>query len=263
MSDATPLTSGVVTVRAKPPSRITHAVQMLSRAAVFPFAKFRWGGVENIPREGGFIAAANHVSELDSVTFPEFLLANGRMPRILAKRALFDTPVVGAFLRQAGMIPVDRGTEKAASSLKVAEDELHEGACVAIFPEGTLTRDPDCWPMEAKTGVARLALATKVPVIPVGQWGASNVLPRYSRMPKFGKRREIQIVAGKPVDLSDLYDKPITAELLREATDRIMDAITNIVEGLRGEKAPEPRFDLKLHPEYKKKQTTYPPVQRP
>lgn len=265
MADETvaPLATAVVTERAKHASTITRAVQTLLRGAVFPFAKYEWGGAENLPREGGFIAAANHVSELDSVTFPEYLIDNGAIPRILAKSELFKAPVVGAFLRQAQMIPVERGSEKAAASLKVAEDELRDGACVAVFPEGTLTRDPDLWPMEAKTGAARLALATHVPVIPVGQWGASDVLPRYSRFPKFGKRRRIRIVAGPPVDLSDLYGRPFDADVLREATNRIMDAITAIVENLRGEKAPRPRFDLRLHPEYKKKQTVYPPVQRP
>jgi len=258
------IASAVVSVkRAKPPSLITRAGLAVFRTALFPFAKIVGTGIENLPREGGFIAAANHVSELDSLTTPEFLLVNGFIPRVLAKQALFKTPVVGAFLRQAQMIPVDRGSEKAASSLAVAEEELTTGACVLIFPEGTLTRDPDLWPMEGKTGVARLALATRVPVIPIGQWGPSLLLPRYGRIPKLGKRKEIKIAVGKPVDLSDLYDRPIDGDVLREATDRVMDAITALVEQVRGEKAPAQRFDLRLHPEYKKKQTVYPPVQRP
>jgi 1-acyl-sn-glycerol-3-phosphate acyltransferase len=226
--------------------------------------RFEWYGTENLPAEGGFIAAANHSSNLDPLTFSLFLVDNGYTPRILAKRSLFTTPVIGSIMRATHMIPVDRGTEKAGESLAAAAAELEKGACVALYPEGTLTRDPDYWPMEGKTGVARMAFASRVPVIPIGQWGVTDVLDRYSKVLKpFGKKKRVQLRVGAPVDLSDLYTEEPSAEVLREATSRVMDAISDLVGESRGETPPKPRFDLRQHPANKKKQTHYPPTERP
>ncbi len=86
--------------------------------------------------------------------------------------------------------------------LKQAEKALAEGAAVIFYPEGTATRDPDLWPMVAKTGVARLALATGAPVIPVAHWGTQDVLPYGSKKPRLFPRKTVRTVAGKPVDLS-------------------------------------------------------------
>jgi len=226
-------------------------------------SKFEFRGVENLPASGGFIAAANHASEIDALTLAHYLFEHGHEPRILAKRGLFTTPVVGWVMRSTRMIPVDRGTAEAQRSLDAAAEQLAKGACVAVFPEGTVTRDPDLWPMEAKTGTARIALAAKVPVIPVGQWGVGKILPRYSRLPRPIPRKRVQILTGPPVDLSDLYDRADDPAAWREATSRIMDAVTEQVAILRGETAPTVRLDLHLHPEYKVKQKHYPPLERP
>jgi 1-acyl-sn-glycerol-3-phosphate acyltransferase len=99
--------------------------------------------------------------------------------------------------------------------------------------------------MRGKTGAARIALATGCPVIPVGQWGAQDLLPAYSARPHVFPRKTLSYKAGDPVDLSDLQDQPVTAEVLHEATDRIMAAITRLVEDLRGETAPAERYDPK------------------
>ncbi|HEX7806866.1 MAG TPA: lysophospholipid acyltransferase family protein, partial [Cellulomonas sp.] len=112
-------------------------------------------------------------------------------------------------------------------------------------PEGTLTRDPDLWPMVGKTGVARLALMTRAPVIPVAQWGPQDILGRYSKVLKPFPRKKVSVVAGPPVVLDDLYDRPLDTATLREATERVMAAITVILEDLRGEPAPEVRFDVR------------------
>ncbi|QAY71580.1 lysophospholipid acyltransferase family protein [Xylanimonas protaetiae] len=248
---------------ARPESRAYRAVAWLVRHLMFAVSKPEWTGTENLPRTGGFIAAANHATELDALTFAHFLYDQGYEPRILAKRGLFTTPVIGSLLRATRMIPVDRGTTEAGRSLEDARAQLEGGACVAIFPEGTLTRDPDLWPMEGKTGLARLALATRQPVVPIAQWGAGDILARYARVPHLIGRKRVQVRVGAPVDLSDLYDRPTDAAALREATSRVMGAITRELEVIRGEQAPAARFDLRLHPEHKKKQTTYPPVERP
>jgi 1-acyl-sn-glycerol-3-phosphate acyltransferase len=238
-------------------------IAWLVRHLMFAVSKPQWTGTENLPRSGGFIAAANHATELDALTFAHFLYDQGFEPRILAKRGLFTTPVIGSLLRATRMIPVDRGSAEAGRSLDAARVELEGGACVAIFPEGTITRDPDLWPMVGKTGLARLALATRQPVVPIAQWGAGDILARYARVPHLIGRKRVQVRVGPAVDLTDLYDRPADSAALREATDRVMDAITRELEVIRGEKAPAARFDLRLHPDHKQKQTNYPPVERP
>jgi 1-acyl-sn-glycerol-3-phosphate acyltransferase len=101
--------------------------------------------------------------------------------------------------------------------------------------------------MVGKTGAARIALMTRCPVIPVAQWGPQEVLAPYSKRVRLFPRKTMHVRAGKPVDLEDLYDKPVTATVLREATGRIMTAITAELEVLRGEKAPADRFDSRKH----------------
>ncbi|MCK9793019.1 1-acyl-sn-glycerol-3-phosphate acyltransferase [Isoptericola sp. 4D.3] len=249
---------------ARPDSRGYRLVARIVRPLLFATVRYDWdGGEENLPREGGFIAAANHVTEFDALTLAHYLFDKGFEPRILAKRGLFTAPVVGSVLRATRMIPVDRGTSAAATSLEAAGTQLGDGACVAILPEGTLTRDPDLWPMEGKTGLARMALTSKLPVVPVAQWGAHRILPRYGRLLRPFPRKTVTIVAGPPVDLSDLYGRPLDTQVLREATNRVMDAIAVQLGRIRGEQPPSARFDLRKHPEYERKQTDYPPVERP
>lgn len=217
-------------------------VARILRPILFAITRPRWSGVENLPRDTGFVAAANHVTMVDPVTTAHFLYDNGFAGRVLAKESLFRVPVFGAVLRSSGMVPVHRGTARAADSLRGAVAALRSGECVVVFPEGTLTREPDMWPMAGKTGVARLALETQLPVVPVAQWGTHRLLARYGKLLKPIPRKPVTVVAGPPVDLSDLYDRPQDAATLREATERVMDAITGLLEEVRGERAPAERF---------------------
>ncbi len=156
--------------------------------------------------------------------------------------------MLGGLLTRTGMIPVHRGTAGAAQSLVDSTARLDEGECVVFFPEGTLTRDPDGWPMVGKTGVARLALASRAPVVPIAQWGAHRLLAPYGKVFKPIPPKQVAVHAGPPVDLSDLYDRPQDTATLREATERIMAAITSQLEEIRGEQAPAERFDLRRRP---------------
>ncbi len=228
----------------QPDNRTYRRVAAVVRPILLAITRRDWRGRENIPA-GGFIAAGNHMTNVDPLTFAHFLYDNGRPPKILAKASLFAVPVLGGLLRRTGMIPVQRNTAAAASSLSSAMDALRSGECVAVFPEGTLTRDPDLWPMVAKTGVARLALTTQAPVVPIAQWGAQRILGRYKKLLKPFPPKTVTVVAGPPVDLSDLYDRPQDAATLREATDRVMAAITALLEDIRAEKAPAVPFDMR------------------
>ena len=207
--------------------------------------KRRWEGGENLPETGGCVLAANHVSHLDPFTFAHFAYAYGRLVRFLAKAAVFDVPVLGRIVRSAKQIPVYRLTTDASQSFTAAVDAVQSGECVVVYPEGTITREPDLWPMTGKTGAARIALASGVPVIPIAQWGPNHILAPYAKRPRLFPRKTIYMKAGPPVDLDDLRGQPLTPALLRQATDRIMDDITGLLEDIRGEQAPAERFDPK------------------
>lgn len=215
------------------------------RPTVRAAMKREWAGHEHFPRTGGFIVCPNHISYADVFALAHFAFDSGREPYFLGKESVFRLPGAGRLLKRAGMIPVYRESGQAAEAFSAAVEGVRAGKSVVIYPEGTLTRDPDMWPMTGKTGAARVALETRCPVIPVAQWGAQEMLPRYSKKPKLFPRKTMQLRAGPPVDLEDLYDEPLSASVLREATDRIMAAITRELEVLRGEQAPAVRFDAR------------------
>ncbi|HEY1822774.1 MAG TPA: lysophospholipid acyltransferase family protein [Trebonia sp.] len=204
----------------------------------------KWEGQENIPKTGPVIIAPNHMSYLDWGTDAVFFYASGRYPTFMIKASAFKVKFIGKLLYGCGQIPVSRGAADAALALKQAEQELKEGAAVIIYPEGTATRDPDLWPMVAKTGVARLAIATGAPVIPVARWGTQNVLPYGSTKLKWLPRQTVRTVAGKPVDLSEWAGKQTSAKALRAATDAIMADVTALVASLRNEQPPAIPFDM-------------------
>ncbi|MEU6344946.1 lysophospholipid acyltransferase family protein [Streptomyces sp. NPDC046977] len=204
-----------------------------------------WQGMEHIPADGGFITAVNHNSYLDPLSYAHYQYNTGRVPRFLAKAPLFKPAFVGAILRGTGQIPVYRESTDAADAFRSAVDAINSGECVAFYPEGTLTRDPEMWPMVGKTGVARVALMTKAPVIPVAQWGANEAVPPYAKENKVRlfPRKTLRVLAGPPVDLSDYYGQELTAEVLKEATDVIMASISELLGELRGATPPSERFD--------------------
>ena len=199
-------------------------------------------GVENLKCDGGIIAAMNHNSWFDPFVVAQFMWDNDRPPKFLAKAAIFKVPVIGQLIYLAGQIPVYRESRHAKIAVRGAISAIEKGEAVVISPEGTLTRDPNLWPMEGKTGAARIALATKAPVIPVAHWGAHLVLAPYSKKLKLFPRKTMIVAAGKPVDLSDLYDQEITAEVLKIATSRIMDAITKELAIIRNQTPPAERM---------------------
>lgn len=182
---------------------------------------------------------ANHVSQLDPLTLAHAIYDGGRrLPRYLAKAELFGVPVIGWVLRLGGQIPVRRGTRDAAASLRAAQLALAAGELVVIYPEGTCTRDPNGWPMVGKTGVARLALGSDVPVIPVAHWGAHRILGYRSKRPNLVGRKLVQAIAGPPIDLSGYRGIEPTNEVLREVTDLLMSRVKELLGELRGETPP-------------------------
>jgi 1-acyl-sn-glycerol-3-phosphate acyltransferase len=138
---------------------------------------------------------------------------------------------------------VNRGTVDAALVLNDAERGLAHGECLIFYPEGTATRDPDLWPMVAKTGVARLALTSGAPVIPVAQWGTQDILPYGTKKLSVIPRHTVKMMAGPPVDLSAYQGQPLNRDVLRAATATIMADITGLLARLRGEAPPQSPYD--------------------
>ena len=205
--------------------------------------KPRWVDGNLLPTTGGAVVAANHVSHVDPLTFAHLVHDHGRIPRFLAKAVLFEVFFVGWVLRATGQIPVKRQTTDATRAFSAAVDAVGRGQLVVVYPEGTITRQPQLWPMTGKTGAAHIALVSGVPVVPVAQWGAHELLPPYSLKPRLLPRTTVHAKVGAPVDLEDLRGREITPEVLRDGTERIMDAITALLEDIRGETAPPERFD--------------------
>lgn len=219
----------------------------IARPPLMAFTRRDWRGAEHLPTDRGFIACANHISHLDPFTLAHFLYDNGWPPRYLAKESVFRIPLLGRIVSGAGQIPVYRETVDAGKAFSAAVDAVNAGECVAVYPEATLTRDPDLWPMIGKTGVARIALATGAPVIPVAQWGVHEILAPYAHVPHLLPRRTVHVWAGPPVDLSRFAsDRPDTATL-RAATGAILDAVTALLAGIRGETPPGERWDPRRH----------------
>ena len=202
----------------------------------------KWEGTGKLPA-GGFIAAPNHCTEIDPLVVGHMLYNNKRAPRFLAKAGLFKVPGLGWLLRATQQIPVERSTAGANRSLQVAKDVVSKGGAIIIYPEGTLTRDPDLWPMKGRTGAARLALEGGIPVVPIAHWGAHEVFPRYGKRFHFFPRRTSRVLVGDPVDLSAFAGRPLDKATLDGATDAIMNAITGLLAEIRGEQPPAERWD--------------------
>lgn len=216
------------------------------RPAAYALMKHDWRGQENIrnvPADSGLILAINHLSYADILADALFSYEAGRYPVFLAKSSLFEKKLLGTVMRKTGQLPVYRGQTDAALVLRDAERALRDGAGVIFYPEATATRDPDLWPMVAKTGVARAALATGVPVIPVARWGAQKILPYGSFRPHLLPRTTVKMAAGPPVDLSAFEGRQLTGQILREATETIMKDITGLLARLRGETPPASPYD--------------------
>jgi 1-acyl-sn-glycerol-3-phosphate acyltransferase len=224
------------------PTWRTISVAIL-RPLLFVLLKRDWKGRENIPRDGGVIIAANHLSWSDPLALAHFVYEGGRYPVYLAKGGLFDVKVLGPILRKLGQVPVHRDRADAALALRDAEEGLNAGECLMFYPESTVTRDPELWPMTGKTGAARLALATGAKVVPVAHWGAHILWPYGTKKFRPFPRKIMHVVAGPPVDLSKYDGQQLNAKTLDAATTDIMHAIADLLGELRGERPPEKLYD--------------------
>ncbi|MBP7835551.1 MAG: 1-acyl-sn-glycerol-3-phosphate acyltransferase [Rhodoluna sp.] len=225
-----------------------HFVLALVASILIPLVRLLFKvvptGQEKLPKKGAYILVSNHVTNLDALAVAYFVYAQlKRAPHFLAKESLFRLPLIGPIITAAGQIPVYRTTHRNDGPLRAAHAFLKAGHSIAIFPEGTLTRSPELWPMRGKTGAIRLALETGVPVYPVGQWGSEVILPQYGSKFRPGFWKPVRILVGDEINLDNFRKKQLNPDELNDATKLVMESITELVEELRGEKAPFELWD--------------------
>ena len=194
---------------------------------VFPLIINNWirkvNGLGNVPKDIAFIAAANHASYIDHFVIMCTLIPYlNRKIHHLAKKEHFDNIFKKIWHTYAGAVPLDRQA-RGKEALKWAIAALKQGKIIGIHPEGTRSLDGKL--QKARTGITRLALAAKVPVVPIGLIGTFEIMPKGKYIPKL-KKATINI--GKPLYFNKYYNKNITKKLLREVTNDIMKEIAKL-----------------------------------
>lgn len=201
-------------------------VYLIAKRIIPPIMKLwlkKVSGLENVPKNGAFIMAANHASYMD-----HFVIMSTLVPYLdkkiyhLSKKEYFESLFKRLWHEHWGSVPIDRQSG-GKEALMWAIMALKRGKIIAIHPEGT--RSPTGKLMKGKTGVARLALKAKVPVIPVGLIGTFEILPKGKYIPKL-KKATLNI--GKPIYFDEYYKKTVTKKLLRKITTKIMKDIAKL-----------------------------------
>ncbi len=238
---------GPAATRWTPP--LTWRILLIAaRILVIPVCRLRvTGDLSAELRAGPTILAANHIGPFDPVAITAACRVRRIAPRLMATGGLFRAPIVGPVMRAAGHIRVNRRQPDVADALVHVTDALAERAIVLGYPEGRITLDPGMWPERGKTGLARVALRTGAPVVPVAQWGAHEVMAWGGALPMLStllhslfRRPVVRVHFGAPIDLSDLSEA--TPGAAQRATDRIIDAITAELVPLRADEPRLPRF---------------------
>ena len=201
-------------------------VYLIGKRTIAPIIRL-WikevNGLQNIPKKGAFIVAANHESYMDHLIIVSTLVCHlNRKVHFLGKKEHFDNIFKKLWHTYAGAIPLDRQAG-GKEALKWAIKALKQGEIIAIHPEGTRTLTGKL--QKGKTGVARLALAARVPIVPIGLIGTFEILPKGKHIPKL-KKAIMNI--GKPMYFNKYYKKKITTKLLRGITDSIMKEIAKL-----------------------------------
>jgi 1-acyl-sn-glycerol-3-phosphate acyltransferase len=203
-------------------------------------------GTGHLPVAGAVIVVGNHLSVADAFVLTAAVARRGRRIRLLGTAGLFTAPGVGALLRKAGYVPVDRRSADPAAALAPARAALGASQCVGLYPEGAITRLPDGWPARGRTGVVRLALDTGAPVVPLAQWGTHRFVgaegTRWRALLSPLTRPRVDVRIGAPLDLRAMLGVDSAAQAsgaqLRAGADAVMDALVAELVVLRGEPAP-------------------------
>jgi 1-acyl-sn-glycerol-3-phosphate acyltransferase len=229
---------------------VNHAIISAMHLTLLLTARRRYRGLEHIPAEGGVLVVSNHVSLFDAFALPHAVRLSGRNPLGMGKIELFRIPVLGSWFAKIGHVSVDRAAPSPAAALEPAAEALRQGKVLCMYPEGTLNTTPELGLVSGRTGVARLALASRVPVVPVGQWGpqfaltptgrvAALRLPRvggWFRAGRLARRPLCLLSVGEPITFAELSAVAGTGAEpdLRAVTDYLMTRIGALVAEVSG-----------------------------
>lgn len=231
----------------KVPKREITAAFWLVAAILAPlvriFFRVKTHGLENLPK-GGYVLVGNHLSYLDPLAFAYSVFFHmKRAPHYLAKEALFRVPILGSIISSVGQIPVYRSGRVNDEPMRAAKEFLKAGQIVVVFPEGTLTRDPDLWPMRGKAGAVRLAVELGLPVVPAAHWGVEKVLGPYTKRIAPNPFHVVNVKIGKPLYFDQLDISNLSTSVLAEATDQVMRSIASLVGEMRNQTPPKELWD--------------------
>lgn len=204
------------------------------------------GRVDPALLDGPLIVVANHIGDYEPIVLAPALYRVGIRPRFMATRGLMTAKVLGPLLERAGCIRVDRGTGDARHALTVTNSALRNNGHIVVYPEGRIGLDRDLWPERGRSGVARMALLSRVPVIPVSSWGAHEVVcyaDDVRKIPSFARsiwrQPAMKVHVGPPVPLDDLNAN--RKGDANRARGRIIAAITLQLQELRRHEPGRPR----------------------
>lgn len=190
-----------------------------------PLVKLIWikrvNGLENIPKKGPVIIAANHSSYFDFICF---IAVCPRKIYYLAAEKFYKSRFWRPLVKLTGQIKVERQTGDKTEAIEKADSILKRGDILGIYPEGTRSADGEIH--KPFIGVAKFALKNKVLVVPIGIKGTFKILPRQKRFPRFKKIAEINI--GRPMNFSQYFGQEENKEVLNEITNEIMAEIANL-----------------------------------
>lgn len=204
------------------------------------------GSVDPRLLAGPLIVVANHIGDYEPIVLAPSLYKVGIRPRFMATRGLMTARGLGPLLERAGFIRVDRGSADARHALTVTNSALRHNGHIVVYPEGRIGLDRDLWPERGRSGVARVALTSRVPVIPVSSWGSHEVLcyaddkrKLTSFVRSIWRQPEMKVHVGPPVPLDDL----LAARMgdANRARARIIAAITMQLQELRRREPGRPR----------------------
>jgi len=209
-----------------PPDARPGSIQTVARMILTPIFRFAWRvhteGLENVPERGGALIAPNHTSVLDSFFVP---LVLPRRVTYVGKAEYLDDWKTRKLFPALGMIPIDRsGGDASSAALDAAVEVLERGELFGIYPEGTRSRTG--FLHKGHTGVARLALRTGCPIVPVGIVGAMDIQPPDAKLPR--PFMELTIRFGEPIDVSRYRDRSSDRLVLRQITDEVMFSIREL-----------------------------------
>ncbi len=191
-------------------------VKAIAKPLMHLMVRVKIEGRENLPKQGPVILAANHRSFLDSMFIP---MVVGRRVTFVAKAEYFDDKKTAWFFRGLGQIPIRReGGSASQGALDAAAEVLDRGGVFGIYPEGTRTRTGRLH--RGHTGVARLALQCKAPIVPIGLVGTDEVQPVDRKLPRFGRTVTVRI--GEPLDMDHYHHEDQDHLTLRAITDELM-----------------------------------------